>query len=78
MYGCWFGTYDVIGCGVTWAGCVYFTHNGIPLPLKVAMLKEEIYPIVSLNGYKASVKINYGWIDAKQGDKYDFYVNFDK
>lgn len=62
---------------MTRSGCVFFTHNGLALPLWMTYLTGEIFPVVTLNGYKSTVKINYGRID-EWADNYDFYVNFDK
>eukprot|EP01022_Parablepharisma_sp_SALTPOND_P017455 TRINITY_DN278_c0_g1_i1.p1 TRINITY_DN278_c0_g1~~TRINITY_DN278_c0_g1_i1.p1 ORF type:complete len:480 (+),score=32.61 TRINITY_DN278_c0_g1_i1:1861-3300(+) len=59
-YGCKFGSYDTIGCGVTQNGDVYFTYNGMILPLMNLQLSGEIYPAVSLRGKFTSVRVNMG------------------
>jgi hypothetical protein len=58
-YGVKFGSNDIIGCGVTSNGNVYFTHNGCILPLLETKLKGDIYAIVSLRGKYSSVKVNH-------------------
>lgn len=58
-YGVKFGSNDVIGCGITLNGNVYFTHNGCILPLLDTKLKGNIYTLVSLRGKYCSVKINH-------------------
>jgi hypothetical protein len=45
-----YGTQDVIGCGITGQGHIYFTFNGVPLPLIDCKFKGNIYPLVSLRG----------------------------
>jgi len=59
-YGCKYGSYDIIGCGVTQNGDVYFTYNGLLLPLINLNLTGNIYPVVSLRGKFTSVRINNG------------------
>ena len=56
-YGTKFGSKDVIGCGITKSGNVYFVHNGCLLPLLDIKIKGNIYPIISLRGKYSSVKI---------------------
>jgi hypothetical protein len=56
-YGTIFGSKDVIGCGVTKSGNVYFVHNSCILPLLDVRLKGPIYPVISLRGKYCSVKI---------------------
>ena len=76
-YGAKYGSYDVIGCGVTWAGCVFFTHNGLALPLRMTYLTGDIFAAVSIKGQNAQVRINFGWLD-EWSLIHDFFVNFDK
>ena len=57
-YGNKFGSNDVIGCGVTTHGNVYFTHNGSLLPLVDIKFKGAIFSIISLRGKYCSVKFN--------------------
>jgi len=52
---CNFGSHDVIGCGITNEGSVYFTHNGMLINLYHAEMRGAIYPVVSLRGKYASV-----------------------
>ena len=59
-YGGRYGSFDVVGCGVTRYGDVYFTHNGMLLPLINMEMQGKIYPLVSLRGRYASVRINLG------------------
>jgi hypothetical protein len=56
-YGTRFGAKDVIGCGVTRSGNVYYTHNGCILPTLDFKLKGNIFPLVSLRGEHSCVKI---------------------
>jgi hypothetical protein len=56
-YGTRFGTKDVIGCGITKSGNVYYIHNGCILPTLDFKLKGNIYPITSLRGEHSCVKI---------------------
>lgn len=58
-YGTKFGSNDIIGCGVTTYGNVYFTHNGSLLPLLDVKFIGSIYSIISLRGKYCSVKINH-------------------
>lgn len=58
-YGIKFGSNDIIGCGVTSNGNVYYTHNGCILPLLETKLRGNIYYTVSLRGKYSSVKINH-------------------
>ena len=59
-YGCRYGSYDIIGCGITRNGDVYFTINGLLLPLINIEMTGRIYPIVSLRGKYTSVSLNFG------------------
>ncbi len=59
-YGCRFGSYDIVGCGITQAGDVYFTFNGMLLPLINLQLEGSVYPVISLRGKFTSVRINMG------------------
>lgn len=45
-----FGTNDVIGCGITASGNVYFSYNGYPLQLIHSKFEGKVYPIVSMRG----------------------------
>jgi hypothetical protein len=58
-YGTKFGSKDVIGCGVTKSGNVYFVHNSCILPLLDVRIKGNIYVLVSLRGKYSTVKINH-------------------
>jgi hypothetical protein len=58
-YGTKFGSKDIIGCGITKSGNVYFVHNGCLLPLLDMKIKGNIYPIVSLRGKYSSIKITH-------------------
>lgn len=75
-YGGRFGSYDVIGCGVTRSGCVYFVHNGLVLPLVQTYLRGDIFPTVSLRGKGSAVKISYGRDQPQQ--PYTFYSDLEK
>lgn len=59
QYGVRFGSHDIIGCGVTNRGGVFFTINGQVLPLCDAGFFGDIYPIVSLRGKYSSVLVNF-------------------
>lgn len=52
-----YGSNDVIGCGVTASGNVYFSFNGFPLQLIPAKLEGIIYPIVSMRGRQTKISI---------------------
>jgi hypothetical protein len=56
-YGVKFGSKDIIGCGITKSGNVYYTHNGCILPLLDVRLKGHIYPLASLRGKYSTIKI---------------------
>ncbi len=56
-YGTKFGSKDIIGCGITRLGNVYFVHNGCLLPLLDMKIKGNIYPVISLRGKYSSIKI---------------------
>jgi hypothetical protein len=56
-YGTKFGAKDVIGCGITKSGNIYYTHNGCILPTLDFKLRGNIYPLVSLRGEHTCVKI---------------------
>jgi hypothetical protein len=58
-YGTKFGSKDVIGCGVTKSGNVYFVHNSCILPLLDVRIKGNIYVLISLRGKYSSVKVNH-------------------
>lgn len=76
-YGAKFGSYDVIGCGILKSGAVYFTHNGLALPIIQVGLKGPIYPVVVLSGKGSAVKINYGR-DSDDTYVYKFYTELEK
>ncbi len=77
IYGAKFGSYDVIGCGITRSGSVFFTHNGLVLPKIETYFESDIYAVVSLNGKDAAVKINFGRKSAGE-ENYVFYTDFEK
>lgn len=56
---------------------MYFTHNGLALPLRMTYLTGELYPAVSIKGPHGQVRINYGRVDERTM-VHDFFVNFDK
>ena len=58
-YGVKFGSGDIIGCGVTKNGNVFYTHNQCILPLLDIKFKGNIYSLISLRGKYCSVKINH-------------------
>ncbi len=55
-----YGSYDVVGCGVTKNGDVYFTLNGMLLPLINIEMQGKIYPLVSIRGKYTSVAMEFG------------------
>ena len=59
-YGTKYGSYDVVGCGITRNGDVYFTLNGMILPLVNIEMQGKNYPIVSMRGKYTSVSIESG------------------
>lgn len=73
-YGVKFGSTDIIGCGITNNGNVYYTHNGCILPLLDIKLTGHVYSIISLRGKYSSVKINHNQI----GEKFLFRHNKQK
>jgi hypothetical protein len=58
-YGVKFGSGDIIGCGITRNGNVFYTHNQCILPLLDIKFRGNIYSIISLRGKYCSVKINH-------------------
>jgi hypothetical protein len=56
-YGTRFGTKDVIGCGITKSGNIYFVHNGCILPVLDYKMKGNIYPLITLRGEHSCIKI---------------------
>lgn len=77
VYGAKYGSYDVIGCGVLKSGAVYFTHNGLALPIIQVGLTGPIYPAVVLSGKGSAVKINYGR-ENDDSESYEFYTEIEK
>lgn len=59
-YGTRYGSYDTVGCGITRNGDVYFTLNGMLLPLINIEMKGRVYPLVSLRGKFTSISIEFG------------------
>lgn len=59
-YGTRYGSYDTVGCGITRNGDVYFTINGMLLPLVNVEMQGKIYPLVSLRGKYTSVSLEFG------------------
>lgn len=59
-YGCKFGSYDIVGCGTTQDGDVFFTCNGMLFPLVNLQLTGKIYPLISMRGKFSNVRINMG------------------
>ena len=55
---CNFGSHDIVGCGITNNGFVYFTHNGNLMYEYKTNFKGPVYPIISLRGKYSSVQIN--------------------
>jgi len=49
-YGPRYGTLDSIGCGVTGKRQVYFTYNGVALPLIETNFWGPLFPLISLRG----------------------------
>jgi len=59
-YGTRYGSYDIVGCGITRNGDVYFTLNGMLLPLINVELKGQVYALVSMRGMYTSVSVEMG------------------
>jgi hypothetical protein len=57
VYGTKFGSKDVIGCGITKSGNIYYVHNCCILPLLDIKMRGNIFPIISLRGKYSSVRI---------------------
>jgi hypothetical protein len=75
-YGTKFGSKDIIGCGVTKSGNIYFVHNSCILPLLDIRLKGNIYPLISLRGRYASVKVIHDPLQFKfKHKKFSAYKN---
>lgn len=75
-YGTKYGSKDVIGCGVTKSGNIYFVHNSCILPLLDVRLKGNIYPLISLRGRYASVKVIHDPLQFKfKHKKFFLYKN---
>ena len=55
-----FGSNDTVGCGITKSGDIYFTINGMMLPLINIEMQGYIYPIVSMRGKYTSVSVEIG------------------
>jgi hypothetical protein len=49
-----------VGCGITRNGDVYFTMNGLILPLINVEMQGRIYPLISLRGKYTSVQVELG------------------
>lgn len=61
LYGPAAGTGDIIGCGVTLRGLVYFTMNGQFLGgIAYYQPGEELSAIISLQGGFTDVHVNFG------------------
>eukprot|EP00347_Sterkiella_histriomuscorum_P003756 403363071 len=60
VYASRYGSNDIVGCGVTKSGDVYFTLNGMILPLINIEMQGQIFPIISMRGKYTSVCVNYG------------------
>ena len=79
---CTFGSYDVIGCGITNFGSVFFTHNGILLNEFATEFEGSVFPIVSLRGKYSSVQFNFegdftfNYEDLKERAPNDDYISF--
>jgi len=54
-----FGSFDVVGCGITNFGTVFFTYNGILLTQFNTHFRGSIFPIISLRGKYSSVRLNF-------------------
>jgi len=50
----------VIGCGITKNGDVYFTMNGMLLPLINIEMQGDIYPLISFRGKYSSISVDFG------------------
>eukprot|EP00026_Physarum_polycephalum_P008877 Phypoly_transcript_08980.p1 GENE.Phypoly_transcript_08980~~Phypoly_transcript_08980.p1 ORF type:complete len:330 (+),score=50.53 Phypoly_transcript_08980:162-1151(+) len=57
-YGPTLVTGDVVGCGITLDGNLYFTKNGQNIGTACTMEKGKIFPIIGLD--KASISTNFG------------------
>eukprot|EP00026_Physarum_polycephalum_P003253 Phypoly_transcript_03263.p1 GENE.Phypoly_transcript_03263~~Phypoly_transcript_03263.p1 ORF type:complete len:343 (+),score=40.18 Phypoly_transcript_03263:1242-2270(+) len=57
-YGPIFATGDVVGCGITLDGKLYFTKNGQNLGTACTIQKAKVFPIIGLD--KASISTNFG------------------
>ena len=57
--GCKFGSHDVVGCGITNQGKVFFTLNGLYLHILDTNYVGDVYPIVSLRGRYSSILVNF-------------------
>ena len=59
FYGPKYGSCDSVGCGVTENGDIYYSINGMILPLINLELEGDIYPIISLRGKYTSVSVDW-------------------
>lgn len=57
VYGPRYGSLDVVGCGITGDGNVFFTLNGMLLPLIEASMQGMIYPVISMRGKFSTVSV---------------------
>lgn len=70
-YGPTYGSYDTVGCGVTSNGRVYFTKNGLLLPIIPDFkLKGDIFAVVYVRGAVSHIYGNFG--------RYSFDYNSEK
>ena len=56
---CSFGSNDIVGCGITNFGTVFFTHNGVLLTDFLTYLKGPVFPVISLRGKYSSIQVNF-------------------
>jgi hypothetical protein len=79
---CSFGSNDVIGCGITNFGTVFFTHNGVLLTEFATDLKGPVFPVISLRGKYSSIQVNFegmfvfNYEDLKENVENNDYIRF--